>query len=346
VIFAIFDLAQYLLKVGRYSCKSLEASGLRVAEPSLLGSAELDKLDVGDIIFYHSSYSLLAWGIMYYSNGPISHCATSVGDGPVLDATDGRGFIQALRAPREISIAQRDKIKQFAQQEVGKGFNWSGVFRLWGLIILGSHPAYRVKFSIDLMILLVAIAGLVRVFPWLPTAVVVAAAALYISIVWRNRLAGRHAGGSRESECASTVRDAVEITPDMIPAPPESNFEVIELGDGNLDRFADQIRNLAANPGRLLVELTAAPLSGYRLRAATRAGVVCAVLGSRDTWNIAWGDHVIIQDLISANNPGSRSATAALLQHVARDATARGRRCIYLERFKLKGSDEEKGIRT
>jgi hypothetical protein len=92
---------------------------------------------------------------------------------------------------------------------------------------------------------------------------------------------------------------AIELKYSEFPERKAEQFECVELSAEQCECFASQIRDLSATPGFLEIHLPAARLTGYRLWGALRDKQILAILGARDAWSITWGDHVLIQDLIS-----------------------------------------------
>lgn len=198
MIFALIDLVRYATKTGRYSPAALEAQGLWLTTHANAAANGLTKLQPGDLIFYHHSYSFLSWAVMYWSDGPMSHTAMYSGDGQVHDATtdgvvehpladyfDGRGYMvfQHLDA----TDADRLKMRKAMQEQVGGGFNWRGLIRLGLSIILGAHDDYRLKFTADFLLLFALLLQLTAPIRVVFVHVLILAA-LYIIALIGNRL--------------------------------------------------------------------------------------------------------------------------------------------------------------
>jgi hypothetical protein len=197
VIFAIIDLTAYGLGLGWYSGARLVAAGLVHATPEAFQAGGFANLEAGDMIFWHQRGSCMSWAVMYFTNGPMSHTAMSLGGGEVLDATtagvivhplrdyfNGSGYITAAKLPA--LPEHREKMRAFALEQVGKGFNWLGVFRLGGAIVLGGDEHFRAKFAVDVLLLLCGLGVVFYFVPILPVLLCAAAGMLYVLLVCYN----------------------------------------------------------------------------------------------------------------------------------------------------------------
>lgn len=126
----------------------------------------------GDQLFVHSSGSFVAWAIMYLTHGPWSHVGrmsasdkvfeaigSGVGEDSVRKYFDGRHYLMWLRLP--ITAEQAQKLRAFQLEQTGKPYAYAKILRLLLVILTNGHPDYRLKFSIDFLILLGLIAILV-----------------------------------------------------------------------------------------------------------------------------------------------------------------------------------------
>ena len=353
MIFALADLAQYILKVGRYSARSLEAHGLVRATPESLKDFDKNGLQPGSLLFYHNAHSLASWAIMYYSNGPLSHTALLYDDGQVFDATtsgviihpikdyfDGRGYVTLVKTPWVLG----DDARAFIRDAVGRGFAWGDVFRLWLWYVCGADVSYRPRFTIDFLILF---AGLIVTFWRIPILAyeVAGIAVVYLSVLFINIAHGRHRTHTiRKQVNWPEVINAFEYGEALTPPPGVKRFQIgLLVKTNDWESFAAEFRKLAALPDQLGIQLPAAILGGYRLWGAMRDGELLAVLGAHDTWSITWGDHVLIQDLVATDSDLGGAAAKELVAYAVRDSANRGRRCIYLQPFRLKKSVQDSG---
>jgi hypothetical protein len=152
---------------GRYSPQRLSQRG------AVLGTRDnfrdMSKYQPMDLFFLHPRGSFLSWLVMYYTNGIWSHVGSFAENGLVVDATtggvikhhfydycDGSTYILIIRLPT-VTDAQRLKAAQFIQNQVGKGYNWSGVMRLFLYIVSGNKYPYRFRFFLDFLFIAVIV---------------------------------------------------------------------------------------------------------------------------------------------------------------------------------------------
>jgi hypothetical protein len=375
VIFALNDLALYLLKLGKYSARSLESHGLVRATPEAFDKMNKNGILFGDHVFYHCPSSLASWAIMYYTNGPMSHVAFALGDGQVFDATtrgiiahpirdyfDRRGRVKLVSPEGVRMSAEREReLRAVLDAQIGKGFAWRGVIWFWILIVCGAHEDYRVRFTVDFLILFSAIIFAVWRIPVLAYESCGIAAiyllAVVFNIVRRQGLVVaqpamrspngllRHAEAYIDSRAmrGPAIQSYFALNEAMVPDRTAEEFKITRLSAANCESLASQVRGLSAMPDLLDIHLPAARLAGYQLWLAIRDDKVLGVLGARDAWSITWGDHVLIQDLISQHSQLGLTATGQLLAHVFRDSESRSRRCICLEGFRPKTQPRSDG---
>lgn len=177
MIFAIVYWVKYRTQRGRYSDESVGREGGKRATHSNFPDAS--KYAVGDLVFLHPRNSFISWVVMYYTSGIWSHTAIVSENGHVIDATlagvvehpfndyiDGQSFISVRTFKIPLSQFQKDSILQFMRSQIGAGYNWMGVVRLWSAIALGVHANYRVCFSADIVIVLWCLFLFGHEFPW------------------------------------------------------------------------------------------------------------------------------------------------------------------------------------
>jgi len=136
MIFAALDLANYLFGCGRYSPKSLRASGMQLAtEANFAGPNEAP---AGNTFFLHHRRSIFSWLIMYVTHSTISHTGVHVGGSYIVDVTTAGSKIRRLEEildgqswlwdTREIFSEQAsqvmDRIAAAAISHVGQQYNW------------------------------------------------------------------------------------------------------------------------------------------------------------------------------------------------------------------------------
>jgi hypothetical protein len=163
MLLALYDYVQYLFHKGKYSENRISTEGGKRATYERLASYK--NCQAGDIFLYSTTNSFLSWLVMYYTGSVWSHVGTFVGDGVVVDATtsgvlkhpiidyiDADSYI-LVRHSMGVTEEQRKKAIEFLNNAVGTSFNWRGVLRLFLRIILGKHDSYRIRYSVDFILL-------------------------------------------------------------------------------------------------------------------------------------------------------------------------------------------------
>lgn len=126
------------------------------------------KCKPGDMLFVHTTGSILSWAVMYYTGPTIwSHVATFGRDGYLYDCTtqgviehhisdyfDGKSYIAVISLSSDIPKNSRKKMMLFCEQKLGNGFNWKGIFFFWLRIITGNDEDFRLCCVADIFILL------------------------------------------------------------------------------------------------------------------------------------------------------------------------------------------------
>jgi hypothetical protein len=167
---AALDYRDYAKKRGRYSIEKLNAAGGVLATPDRRDL--VDDLQPADCLIFHTPGSCLSWAIMYYTDSVWSHVAVVIGpnrlshattagiiEQPISDFFDGETVLLARRpammTPEGVAAALA-----FAEESKGAGYNWFGVFKLFGRILVGASHHYRVRVSVDILLVAAALAAL------------------------------------------------------------------------------------------------------------------------------------------------------------------------------------------
>ncbi|MBN1787162.1 MAG: hypothetical protein JW806_02070 [Sedimentisphaerales bacterium] len=172
MIFALIDYLKYKNQKGIYGLESIHKYNAVLAEPSLL--PKLEKCKPGDILFVHTAGSIMSWAVMYYTGPGIwSHCATFGKEGYLYDCTtqgvierhisdyfDGKSYIAVMSIGNKLPDKQRKKMTLRAEQILGAGFDWKGIFFFWLSIISGNNEDFRVCCVADIIILIVSLMGI------------------------------------------------------------------------------------------------------------------------------------------------------------------------------------------
>jgi hypothetical protein len=132
---------------------------------------------------------------MYYTDSAWSHVGVVVGQNrlshattagvveqPITDFFDGKTFVVARR-PKGMTADGIGAALRFAEESRGAGYDWIGVCRFLLRIVFGASGLYRVRVSVD--ILLVA-AMLIAFAPVELGLAIVALSAVYVLVVVAN----------------------------------------------------------------------------------------------------------------------------------------------------------------
>jgi hypothetical protein len=197
MIFAVYDFYKYWFHKGIYSDIGLEKAGFVLASEGLLPI--LEKVKCG-CVFVHRRNSFLSWLVMYYTGpGIISHCVNMFEGGILYDMTtqggirhhisdyfDGKTYIQLIDIPAQKSNIEKMK----TSYEIiipGSKFAWKKVFLFWLAIITGADVEYRIRYSLDIILVLLFL--FLLCLPYLAAQVFIATVLLiYIAIVLFNKL--------------------------------------------------------------------------------------------------------------------------------------------------------------
>lgn len=194
MVIALADWIKYKCRAGHYSPRALTGLGAFVAVPKLYDSFAAST-EVGDQLFVHSTRCFSAWAIMYLTHGPWSHVGIISGYGKVSEAVpsgvgeyplaryfDGRHYLLVLRLPAQPDLEQ--KMKAHIDAKRGHRYAYKKVLRLLAMTLCNEHPDYRIKFTIDILLALGLIAGLV---PFHTAKIAVAAVgSMYLAVLGVN----------------------------------------------------------------------------------------------------------------------------------------------------------------
>lgn len=187
MIFAALDYLRYRLRKGNYSDRAIRAEGGRLAIAE--NFPDWNTLESGHIFMYHGAGSVLSWSVMYFTSSIWSHTGMFTEHGRIVDATtggvvehpfsdyfDGRSYMGILTFKQPLSAQESSSLVTSLRKAVGCRFSWRGIWRLFFHIILGAHASYRVRFSVDVLIVLAMFSPLVLLSPafaWVLTALAV-----------------------------------------------------------------------------------------------------------------------------------------------------------------------------
>ena len=73
---------------------------------------------------------------------------------PFCDYLDGKSYIIIKVLKEPLTTQQRAELLQSLRNDIGHGFNWIGVVRFFFRIVLGADASYRVRFSIDILLVI------------------------------------------------------------------------------------------------------------------------------------------------------------------------------------------------
>lgn len=164
MIFAICDFLKYWLHKGIYSDDGLKKEGAIIASEEILSALEQIKFA---FIFVHTRNNFLSWLVMYYTGPTVwSHCATMVEGGILYDMTteggikhhisdyfDEKTYIKVIPIPTRTENIRKMII--FSERAVlGGKFAWGKIFRFWLAIITGTDIEYRLRYTLDITIVL------------------------------------------------------------------------------------------------------------------------------------------------------------------------------------------------
>lgn len=158
MIFSVIDFIMYCFQMGKYSKKNIQKAGGKLATKENFSS--FNDLKPPVIIFLHTRFSMIAWIVMYYTNGIFSHTSMYIGNGKIVDANiqgvgeykiedylDNKSYLTAIQI--DTTEDNLKKIHDFTDKTLGAKYNWLGVINFYLIILFGKHDDYRVKFTLD-----------------------------------------------------------------------------------------------------------------------------------------------------------------------------------------------------
>jgi len=164
MVFALLDYINYVSMKGNYSLDNISKNGGELCSRENI-EAFIRRSKPLDIILLHTRLSLMSWLVMYYTNSIWSHTSGVVRDNYLIEATlegvikvpissyiDDKSYYGTLRLRDEITPDMAEKGLRFAEESVGNGFNWFGIFRIFLRIIFGRSKDWRLKHSLDIFI--------------------------------------------------------------------------------------------------------------------------------------------------------------------------------------------------
>jgi hypothetical protein len=173
MLFAIIDCLKYYYHKDHYSFKEIENDGGMLATKENIPYPETIK--PFSILFYHPFGSFISWLIMYYDGGVWSHMAGFIRNGCLTDQTipcgiehpfsdylDGNGYVKIVTPTYYISEEQINELEKQSKRDVGKGYNYPGVINIFFQIVLGFRDGYKIRFSLDFLILSVLLIELLK----------------------------------------------------------------------------------------------------------------------------------------------------------------------------------------
>ncbi|MBN1795359.1 MAG: tetratricopeptide repeat protein [Sedimentisphaerales bacterium] len=171
MIFALYDFVKYWFHIGIYSDNGLQKEGAIIASPEIL--KKIEEINYSSLSV-HTRNSFLSWLVLYYTGPTIwSHTSMTFEGGILFEVTtkggikhhisdyfDGKTYLGIFSIPLEHS--ELEKVRLSAELTIpGCKFAWKEVIYFGLLIILARDDHYRLRYSMDLIILL-----LLFFFPW------------------------------------------------------------------------------------------------------------------------------------------------------------------------------------
>ena len=164
MLFAIIDYLKYCYHKDHYSFKEIENDGGIPAAKENFPYPE--KIKPFSSLFYHPFGSFISWLIMYYTGGVWSHYAIFLRNGylsdqttqggiehPFSDYLDGNGYVKIVMITWDITEKQINELEKESKRDVGKGYGYTRVIIMFFQIILGFREDYKIRFSLDFLIL-------------------------------------------------------------------------------------------------------------------------------------------------------------------------------------------------
>jgi hypothetical protein len=179
---------------GNYSKDSLEKQGLKLCDQENIENY-ITKSKPADIIFLHTRISFISWLVMYYTNSLLSHTAVVINKDlileaipqgvvktPIRDYIDNKSYFVVLNVP-DITEEQTADIMNYADSQMGVGYNWSLVFKIFLDTIFAKRKDWRIKFSLDFYLLFI----LLKVINLISLKLLVILSVIYTIIIVFNR---------------------------------------------------------------------------------------------------------------------------------------------------------------
>ena len=196
MIFAVLDLASYLLRRGRFSTEAMEARGRKLAtEKNFQGWRQFP---VGTIMYSARMNSKISWLIMYADNATASHCAAVVNPETLLDVTgqgvhhasiseyfDGASYLTFYDASRSVSVEHADAV---SKRLLGQPYGYGTILRLAVRLVVGRHTTLAWRIVLDTVLTGVALAILWNELAPTVTNLPAYLGAVYLSILAFNLL--------------------------------------------------------------------------------------------------------------------------------------------------------------
>ncbi len=164
MLFALLDYYRYRSQRGIYSTSYIRGRNGHLLTRENFPDPTAFK--PGSVFFIHRRISLTSWLIMYLTSSPWNHTGMFTGDGTVIEALtdgtierpfsdylDGRSYMSAYTPPY-LDVDGPTNAVAHARSAIGAPYNWLGVLRLGAKILLGRHAHYRLRLSIDVLIVL------------------------------------------------------------------------------------------------------------------------------------------------------------------------------------------------
>ena len=165
MVFAIIDYINYKLKRNQYSFAEIKEQG-----GFELNDKNYDRvfpLRPGIILIHHPN-SFISWLIMYFDGGVWSHTINPYDEVNVFDVTLGGSIIHSFKDYFNKGIyamifcfnIPEDKVdfeigEKLAKERAGNKYGYYKALRLFFFIVTGRHHSYRIKFTIDILMILI-----------------------------------------------------------------------------------------------------------------------------------------------------------------------------------------------
>lgn len=167
MLFALYDYVCYRFQLRHYAPAVVEAQHARLAiSENFPEEGVRTKCEPGDAFFLHTRNSFVSWLIMYYTNSLWSHVGAFAENGKIVDATtsgvikhefldyiDGESYILLKKLDKSYDL-DTQKMMEFAERQVGSPYNWAALPRIFIHIVSGRDPKYRIRYTLDFLLLL------------------------------------------------------------------------------------------------------------------------------------------------------------------------------------------------